>query len=86
TSHESQFLYGCFRQLPLKALRLFYSSVRLILAIYRYYLSGPDTGRVWFDLEDYTGSNPLKGKTFDYKTANPATTKILSELMELEVK
>lgn len=51
-----------------------------------YYLSGPDTGRVWFDLEDYTGSNPLKGKTFDYKTANPATTKILSELMDLEVK
>lgn len=51
-----------------------------------YYLSGPDTGRVWFDLEDYTCSNPLKGKTFDYKTANPATTKILSELMKLEVK
>ena len=51
-----------------------------------YILSGPDAGRVWFDLDDYTGSNPLKGKSFDYKTANPATTKVLSELMELEVK
>uniref|UniRef100_UPI00235E7404 hypothetical protein n=1 Tax=Leuconostoc mesenteroides TaxID=1245 RepID=UPI00235E7404 len=31
---ESQFLYGCFRQLPLKALRLFYSSVRFNFTIY----------------------------------------------------
>lgn len=51
-----------------------------------YYLTGPDTGRVWFNLKDYDGDQPLKGKTFDYKTANPATTKILSELMDLEVK
>ncbi|MCT4375784.1 hypothetical protein, partial [Leuconostoc suionicum] len=29
-----QFLYGCFRQLPLKALRLFYSSVRFNFTIY----------------------------------------------------
>ncbi|WP_273753798.1 hypothetical protein, partial [Leuconostoc mesenteroides] len=51
-----------------------------------YYLTGDDAGRVWFNLKDYNGDQPLKGKTFDYKTANPATTKILSELMELEVK
>ncbi|WP_260169191.1 GNAT family N-acetyltransferase, partial [Leuconostoc lactis] len=30
----SQFLYGCFGQLPLKALRLFYSSVRFNFTIY----------------------------------------------------
>ncbi|MCT4379210.1 MULTISPECIES: hypothetical protein [Leuconostoc] len=51
-----------------------------------YYLTGDDAGRVWFNLKDYDGDQPLKGKTFDYKTANPATTKILSDLMELEVK
>lgn len=51
-----------------------------------YYLTGDDAGRVWFNLKDYEGNEPLKGKSFDYKTANPATTKILTELMELEVK
>lgn len=51
-----------------------------------YILSGDDAGRVWFNLKEYDGDQPLKGKTFDYKTANPATTKALSELMELEVK
>lgn len=49
-------------------------------------LSGPYAGRVWFNLKDYDGNEPLKGKTFDYKTANPVTTKVLSELMGLEIK
>ncbi|WP_195329870.1 hypothetical protein [Leuconostoc lactis] len=51
-----------------------------------YHLTGSDAGRVWFDLKDYTGDTPLKGKQFDYKTANPATTKDLEELLTLEVK
>ncbi|AET31179.1 hypothetical protein MI1_08685 [Leuconostoc mesenteroides subsp. mesenteroides J18] len=51
-----------------------------------YHLTGDDAGRVWFKLIDYTGNVPLKGKRFDYKTANPATTKDLQELLELEVK
>lgn len=51
-----------------------------------YYLSGPDAGRVWFDLKDYAGDTPLKGKRFDYKTANPATTKDLQELLDLEIR
>lgn len=51
-----------------------------------YYLSGPDAGRVWFDLKDYAGDTPLKGKRFDYKTANPATTKDLQGLLDLEIR
>jgi len=45
-----------------------------------YYLTGKDAGRVWMKLEDYKGSNELQGKTVEYRTANPATTKLYSEL------
>lgn len=45
-----------------------------------YYLTGKDAGRVWMHLEDYEGSNELQGKTVEYRTANPATTKLYSEL------
>lgn len=51
-----------------------------------YHLTGSDKGRIWFDLEPYEGSTPLKGKKFNYKTSNPATTKLLIDLLELEVK
>lgn len=51
-----------------------------------YHLTGLDKGRVWFDLEPYEGKAPLKGKKFNYKTANPATTKSLIDLLDLEVK
>ncbi|GDZ84474.1 hypothetical protein LCIT_17160 [Leuconostoc citreum] len=51
-----------------------------------YHLSGRDAGRVWFDLLEYRGDTPLKGKKFDYRTANPATTKDLQELLDLEEK
>ncbi|WP_180896872.1 hypothetical protein [Leuconostoc citreum] len=51
-----------------------------------YHLTGLDKGRVWFDLEPYEGKTPLKGKKFNYKTANPATTKSLTDLLDLEVK
>ncbi|QEA46428.1 hypothetical protein FGL72_04600 [Leuconostoc citreum] len=50
-----------------------------------YYLTGADAGRVWFNLKAYEGKTPLKGKRFDYKTANPATTKDLGELLNLQV-
>lgn len=50
-----------------------------------YHVTGPDKGRIWFDLESYKGTEPLKGKTFAYKTANPATTIFLSDLLDLEV-
>lgn len=51
-----------------------------------YHMIGPDKGRIWFDLASYSGTTPLKGKKFAYKTANPATTISLSDLLDLEIK
>ncbi|MEX0380702.1 hypothetical protein AB3K25_05215 [Leuconostoc sp. MS02] len=65
---------------------------QVVIADYRlgdrigYHLTGLDKGRVWFDLEPYEGETPLKGKKFNYKTANPATIKSLINLLDQEVK